>query len=167
MRRRIPIHFLLVLFLCQASRAHMGASVGGMGSSISAVMDQGATVHAPLTAGSRQQASRLLLEFRFRETRSRMDSLWGDSLRVCPDELPRFRRALHTAAKVLAEAENRLGELKRTESAAETRKWEALRARIERTLFGLNRYLMDTEAYWLPSRIPGASPVPGAREGEL
>jgi acyl transferase domain-containing protein len=96
-----------------------------------------------------------------------LDTLWEDSLHVAAEELPRFRRAMHTAAKVLAEAEGRLGDLKRLESGGDERKWKSLRARMERTLFGLDRYLTDTEAYWLPTTVPAVSPSPDAREGPL
>lgn len=167
MRRRIPFLFLFLFALIQSAGAHLGGSTVEAGQRKVAVMDRGETVPAQMTAGSRKQASRLLLEFRFREIRSRIDSLWEDSLRVAPEELPRFRRAMHTAAKVLAEAEGRLDDLRRSESEAEIRKWENLRARMERTIFGLNRYLADTEAYWLPARIPGALPVGNGREGDL
>lgn len=164
---RLIFPLLPLLLLCPAPWAHLNGSADGVKPKTIAVMGPGATVQTPLAAGSRQQGSRLLLEFRFRQIRSRMDSLWEDSLSVAPDELPRFRRAMHTAAKVLAEAEGRLVELKHTESEPQNRKWETLRARMERTIFGLDRYLTDTEAYWLPTRIPGAQPVEGSRGGDL
>lgn len=128
--------------------------------------ERSGTVQTPGSAGSRKQASRLHMEFQYRELRSRLDSLCEDSLLVPQEERTRFRRAMQAAEKVLAEAEERLDEMKHRESGAESRKWEALRARMERTLFGLNRYLLEAEARWFPVKVP-APPIPATGQEEL
>ncbi len=154
---------LLLLPLCRESMSHSG-NVPGAAVSMSAAQERGGTYPVPLFSSTRKQASRLMLEFRHRELRNRLDSLWYDTVRVRPEELPRYRRALRTADKVMAEAGSRLVELKNLDPAAENRKWEALRARTERTLFGLDRYLADAEGYWLP--VQEIAPPPSTGTGE-
>jgi hypothetical protein len=144
--------------------SHYGRPPDSAAPRMAAAQDRIGIHPVPLSAGSRKQGSRLLLELRHRELRNRLDSLWNDTLRVTPAELPRFRRALRTADMVMAEAGTRLGELKRLDPAVETRKWETLRARTERTLFGLERYLEDAEGYWLPVRESIPPPAGGSGE---
>jgi hypothetical protein len=163
MRFKAAILFLLLLPLCRNSMAHPGNSPAAAAYRTAAQERSGA-YPVPLFASSRKQASRLLLEARHRDLRIRLDSLWNDTLRVKPEELPRYRRALRTADQVMAEAESRLLELKSLDPAAETRKWESLRARTERTLFGLDRYLADAEGYWLP--VQEIAPPPATENGE-
>lgn len=163
MRYKAAIFFFLLLPLCRRSMARPGngpaAAVQGI-----AAQERNGAYPVPLFASSRIEASRLLLESRHRELRIRLDSLWSDTLRVKPEERPRYRRALRTADQAMAEAESRLVELKCLDPAAETRKWESLRARTERTLSGLDRYLMDAEGYWLPVREIGPPPATGTGE---
>lgn len=122
------------------------------------------TKPSAIPAPSGKHAARLLLEFRYREIRNRVDSLWMDSLRVLPLERPRYRKALETAVKVLTEVKVRLSELKRREMEPDDRKWESLRARAERSIFGLGRFISDAEAMRYPvvEPDPSASP-PGDR----
>lgn len=155
---------LLPLLLCQAAMAHFGRPPDSAAPRMAAAQDRTGIHPVPMSAGSRKQGSRLLLEFRHRELRNRLDSLWNDTLRVAPKELPRFRRALRTADKVMAEAGTRIDELRRLDPAVENRKWETLRARTERTLFGLDRYLEDAEGYWLPVRDSISPPATGTGE---
>lgn len=111
------------------------------------VSDSRATGTPPsdgISPGTRRQASRLLLEFRAREVHDRIDSLWGDTLRVLPQERPRFRRALQAARKVLADVEGRISELRSRE--LENRKWEKTWTRTERALYGLGRFIDHAES---------------------
>lgn len=163
---RTYLFWISLLALDSNSMAHLGQDTDNIDPELAAAMDRNETRDARVGPDSRKQATRLLLEFKLREIKNRIDSLGEDSLRVPPEERPRYRRAFLAAAKVLGDAEGRLAEFKRRESDTDSRKWEAMRARMERTLFGLNRYLAETEALWIPAAKPVA-PMPAIRDEEL